>query len=63
MPDVKIPTSVISVNDKVYGEAQDMLSKLDIPIVPRTKENNIIFDLRSSFVEDDMLIINALNTL
>ena len=63
MPDVKIPSSVISVNDKVYGEAQDMLLKLEIPIVPRTKENNIIFDLRSSFVEDDIHIINALNTL
>jgi len=54
---------VISVNDKEYGEAQNMLSKLDIPIVPRTKDNNLIFDLRSSFVEDDTHIINALNNL
>ncbi|MDA8922799.1 L-seryl-tRNA(Sec) selenium transferase [Acidimicrobiia bacterium] len=63
MPDVKISSSVISVNDKEYGEAQNMLSKLDIPIVPRTKDNNLIFDLRSSFVEDDTHIINALNNL
>ena len=63
MPDVKIPSSVISVNDKFSREAQDMLSKLDIPIVPRIKENNLIFDLRSSFIEEDTHIIDALNTL
>ena len=63
MPDVKIPSSVISVNDKVSRDAQNMLSKLDIPIVPRIKENNLIFDLRSSFIEEDTHIIDALNTL
>ena len=40
-----------------------MLSKLDIPIVPRIKENNLIFDLRSSFIEEDIHIIDALNNL
>jgi len=39
------------------------LASLDIPIIPRIKDEKIIFDLRSSFEIDDELISNALKNL
>lgn len=63
MPDVKIPSPVICINFKENREIQDNLAKLDIPVIPRTRENNLIFDLRSVFVDDDTHIVNALNNL
>lgn len=63
MPDVKIPSPVICINFKENSEIQDNLAKLDIPVIPRTRENNLIFDLRSVFVDDDTHIVNALNNL
>ena len=39
------------------------LSSLDVPIIPRVKDNKVIFDIRSSFQNDDEKIIDALNNL
>ena len=63
MPDVKIPSPVILLNDAEHAEVVSILTKLVIPIIPRTRESKLIFDLRSSFVDDDNLIIDALNSL
>ena len=63
MPDVKIPSPVILLNDAEHAEVVSILTKLVIPIISRTRESKLIFDLRSSFVDDDNLIIDALNSL
>jgi len=62
MPDVKIPSPVICINNKENNQIQSVLAKLDVPIIPRTRENNILFDLRSVFIDDDIHIIDALNS-
>ena len=63
MPDVKIPSPVISIGTSVDSNLLDKLGHLDTPIIPRIKDNKIIIDIRSSFESDDELIITALNNL
>ena len=63
MPDVKIPSPVISIDSSISGDMLNKLSSLDVPIIPRVKDNKVIFDIRSSFQNDDEKIIDALNNL
>ena len=63
MPDVKIPSPVISIDSSISGDMINKLSSLDVPIIPRVKDNKVIFDIRSSFQNDDEKIIDALNNL
>ena len=63
MPDVKIPSTVISIDSSIDSNMLSKLSSLDVPIIPRVKDNKVIFDIRSSFEDDDEKIINALNNL
>ncbi len=63
MPDVKIPSPVISIGTSVDSNLLDKLGHLDTPIIPRIKDNKIIIDIRSSFESDDELIVTALNNL
>ena len=63
MPDVKIPSTVISIDSSTDSNMLSKLSSLDVPIIPRVKDNKVIFDIRSSFEDDDEKIINALNNL
>ena len=63
MPDVKIPSPVISIDSSISGDMLIKLSSLDVPIIPRVKDNKVIFDIRSSFQNDDEKIIDALNNL
>jgi len=63
MPDVKIPSPVIAIHTSIDTNLISKLASLDIPIIPRIKDEKIIFDLRSSFEIDDELIANALKNL
>ena len=63
MPDVKIASPVISIDSSISGNMLNKLSSLDVPIIPRVKDNKVIFDIRSSFQDDDEKIIDALNNL
>ena len=63
MPDVKIPSPVISIATSKDSNILSKLVSLDIPVIPRIKDSKVIFDIRSSFETDDDLIINALNNL
>ena len=63
MPDVKIPSTVIAIHTSIDTNLISKLASLDIPIIPRIKDEKIIFDLRSSFEIDDELIANALKNL
>ena len=63
MPEVKIPSPVISIATSEDNNILSKLASLEIPVIPRIKDNRIIFDMRSSFEADDPLIINALNNL
>jgi L-seryl-tRNA(Ser) seleniumtransferase len=63
MPDVKIPSPVIAIHTSIDTNLISKLASLDIPIIPRIKDEKIIFDLRSSFEIDDELISNALKNL
>ena len=63
MPDVKIPSPVISIDSSTDRNMLNKLSSLDVPIIPRVKDNKVIFDIRSSFQNDDEKIIDALNNL
>ena len=63
MPDVKIPSPVISIATSEDSNILSKLVSLDIPVIPRIKDSKVIFDIRSSFETDDDLIINALNNL
>ena len=47
----------------ISGDMLNKLSSLDVPIIPRVKDNKVIFDIRSSFQNDDEKIIDALNNL
>ena len=63
MPDVKIPSPVISIATSEDSNILSKLVSLDIPVIPRIKDSKVIFDIRSSFETDDDLIINAINNL
>ena len=63
MPDVKIASPVISIDSSISVNMLNKLSSLDVPIIPRVKDNKVIFDIRSSFQNDDEKIIDALNNL
>src|SRR5210317_836359 len=63
MPDVKIPSPVRAIHTSIDTNLISKLASLDIPIIPRIKDEKIIFDLRSSFEIDDELIANALKNL
>ncbi len=63
MPDVKIPSPVISIATSEDNNILSKLVSLDIPVIPRIKDSKVIFDIRSSFETDDDLIINAINNL
>ena len=63
MPDVRIPSPVITIQTSLVKNILSKLSTLSIPIVPRVKDEKVIFDLRSSFEADDALIADALKNL
>ena len=63
MPEVKIPSPVISIATSEDANILSKLASLEVPIIPRTKDSKIIFDIRSSFEVNDEIIINALNSL
>ena len=63
MPEVKIPSTVISIAASEDSNILSKLANLETPIIPRVNDNKIIFDIRSSFEADDEIIINALNNL
>ena len=63
MPEVKIPSPVISIATSEDNNILSKLASLEIPVIPRIKDSKVIFDIRSSFEADDPLIINALNNL
>ena len=56
LPNKSIASPVIQISEL---ENKDLMSKLmrnDIPIIPRTNKNNIIFDLRSTSEKNDIYI-------
>ena len=63
MPDVRIPSPVITIQTSLVKNILSKLSTLSIPIIPRVKDEKVIFDLRSSFEADDALIADALKNL
>ena len=63
MPEVKIPSPVISIAASKDSNILSKLATLDTPVIPRVNDNKIIFDIRSSFESDDEIIVNALNNL
>ena len=63
MPDVRIPSPVITIQTSLVKNILSKLSTLSIPIIPRVKGEKVIFDLRSSFEADDVLIADALKNL
>ena len=63
MPDVRIPSPVITIQTSLVKNILSKLSTLSIPIIPRVKDEKVIFDLRSSFEDDDALIADALKNL
>ena len=63
MPEVKIPSPVLSIAAAEDSNILSKLASLEIPVIPRNKDNKVIFDIRSSFESDDLVIINALNNL
>ena len=63
MPEVKIPSTVISIAASEGSNILSKLASLETPVIPRVNDNKIIFDIRSSFETDDEIIINALNNL
>tara|TARA_Y100000590_G_scaffold190250_1_gene216528 strand:- start:207 stop:743 length:537 start_codon:yes stop_codon:yes gene_type:complete len=63
MPEVKIPSPVISIATSEGSNILSKLASLETPVIPRVNDNKIIFDIRSSFETDDEIIINALNNL
>ena len=63
MPEVKIPSPVISIAASEDSNILSKLATLDTPVIPRVNDNKIIFDIRSSFESDDEIIVNALNNL
>ena len=63
MPDVRIPSPVITIHTSLVKNILSKLSTLSIPIIPRVKDEKVIFDLRSSFEADDALIADALKNL
>ena len=63
MPEVKIPSPVISMAASEDSNILSKLATLDTPVIPRVNDNKIIFDIRSSFESDDEIIVNALNNL
>jgi L-seryl-tRNA(Ser) seleniumtransferase len=63
MPDVRIPSPVITIQNSQVKNILSKLSTLSIPIIPRVKDEKVIFDLRSSFEDDDALIADALKNL
>jgi len=63
MPEVKIPSPVISIAASEDSNILSKLANLDTPVIPRVNDKKIIFDIRSSFESDDEIIVNALNNL
>ena len=63
MPEVKIPSPVISIATSEDNNILSKLASLEIPVIPRIKDSKVIFDIRSSFEADDPLIVNSLNNL
>ena len=63
MPDVRIPSPVITIQTSTVKNILSKLSTLSIPIIPRVKDEKVIFDFRSSFEADDSLIADALKNL
>ena len=63
MPDVRIPSPVITIQTSLVKNILSKLATLSIPIIPRVKDEKVIFDLRSSFEADDALIADALKNL
>ena len=63
MPEVKIPSPVISIATSEDSNILSKLASLETPVIPRVNDSKIIFDIRSSFETDDEIIINALNNL
>ena len=63
MPELKIPSPVISIATSEDRNILSKLANLETPIIPRINDNKIIFDIRSSFEADDEIIIDALKNL
>ena len=63
MPDKKLLTPIISIENQNIDNVLTILSNQDIPLIPRVSENKIIIDVRSCSAKDDKKIIELLNKL
>ena len=63
MPDKKLLTPIISIENQNIDNVLTILSNQDIPLIPRVSEDKIIIDVRSCSAKDDKKIIELLNKL
>ncbi len=63
MPDKKLLTPIISIENQNIDKVLTILSNQDIPLIPRVSEDKIIIDVRSCSAKDDKKIIELLNKL
>ena len=63
MPDKKLLTPIICIENINIDKVLTILSNQDIPLIPRVSEDKIIIDVRSCPAKDDEKIIELLSKL
>ncbi|WP_099221459.1 L-seryl-tRNA(Sec) selenium transferase [Listeria costaricensis] len=65
MPDVKLPTFVVAVRPQAFGvqNLEVALRKLEIPIIVRVQQDELLFDMRTVEKEEILLIAQSIRQI